>query len=307
MSRSPWRAVLGLSFTLLAGGAVGSCASGPPQSAEDRPVWPPGIYVGSTYPLAVYVFADPPPAGVAPEAELALAHVVVGSAASDLPTQDIAFLVPRSEQDEIAIANPTIRLLRLLAYARARSPAPIWLIGTKPDLISLMRGRPPLRPQAFAGFVLLPSSPEECNRPAVERDNGLFGMPTVEVGTGSPFCQGPVQAEPDTGPPAPPAPITAPYQPPPPRPLPPSLLTPAPPPPDTSAPDTAGSAPPPAAIPFSKAPSGGVLHLTPAPKPPVESAPLGPAAPAPAPPLAAPPPPPPAPPPGTAPGGTITT
>lgn len=302
MSRHPWHTIWGCCLALAMTGGMGGCAGTPPQAEEQRPVWPPGLYVGSTYPLAVYVFADPPPAGVSPEAELASAHLVVGSAGAELPTHDIAFLVPRTEQDEIEIANPTIRLLRLLAYARARSPAPIWLIGTKPDIISLMHGTPPLRPQAFAGFVLLPATPEECNRPPVENDQGLFGMPTIEVGTGMPFCQSPVRAEPDTATTAPPAPITAPYQPPPPRPLPPSLLTPAPPP--AASPPATGTSPPPSAMPFSKAPPEGVLHLTPAPKPPVESAPLSPTAPS-SPLSPSPLPPPPAPP--APPAESITT
>jgi hypothetical protein len=303
MPRIPWRALLEGSLAWTAAAVLAACASAPPPQTAERPVWPPGVYVGSTYPLAVYVFADPPPAGDSPEAELALAHLVVGSAAAELPTRDIAFLVPRAEQDTAVLANPTIRLLRLLAYARAQSPAPIWLVGTKPDLISLMHGSPPLRPQAFAGFVLLPATPEECNRPAIEQDQGLFGLPTIEVGTGMPFCQSPPRPAPDTAPPPPPAPITAPYQPPPPRPLPPSLLTPqAPSPPPPAPPATAGPSPPPSAIPFSKAPTEGILRLTPAPKPPVESAPLTPAPTAPPP-----PPPPPSAPPSASPAESITT
>ncbi len=325
----------GLALLMLAG-----CSSGANQQRLARPTWPPGAYIGPSWPVATYVFLSSPNPGGDVRAVSADADAVIGAAGRYLPTRDFALLLPDQRNDQLVV-NPTIRMLRLLAYARARSPAPVWLVGTMQDIDLVLHGMPAVSPRAFAGFVLLPMSVEGCGTPAQMQEQGLDGMPTVVVGMGSAACLSaprPMATLP------PPAPITAPYHPPlgvMPV-LPPGLQATAPPaiappaaepplsPPD-AAPDQAGTnalplplpplppaattpgAPPtgakiatpalPANMPFQRvAPiSPGNLILKTAPKPPVTIQPL------PAPGVTPPPPPPPATPGQTIPQTTITT
>jgi hypothetical protein len=120
-------------------------------------------------------------------AAVASADEVVASAGRYLPTRDFSLLLP-NPRDEALIANPTIRMLRLLAYARARSPAPVWLVGSQQDIDLVLHGVPSIPARAFAGFVLLPMTPDDCGGEAEMHEQGLDGMPTVLVGLGSAAC-----------------------------------------------------------------------------------------------------------------------
>jgi len=176
-------AVLGCGLTLLAvTGCSGSGAERPP-----RPSWPPGAYIGPSWPRAVYVFLSSPRPEGDVRAALASADEVVASAGRYLPTRDFSLLLP-NPRDEALIANPTIRMLRLLAYARARSPAPVWLVGSQQDIDLVLHGVPSIPARAFAGFVLLPMTPDDCGGEAEMHEQGLDGMPTVLVGLGSAAC-----------------------------------------------------------------------------------------------------------------------
>lgn len=195
----------GLALLMLAG-----CSSGANQQRLARPTWPPGAYIGPSWPVATYVFLSSPNPGEDVRAVSADADAVIGAAGRYLPTRDFALLLPDQRNDQLVV-NPTIRMLRLLAYARARSPAPVWLVGTMQDIDLVLHGMPAVSPRAFAGFVLLPMSVEGCGTPAQMQEQGLDGMPTVVVGMGSAACLSaprPMATLP------PPAPITAPYHPP---------------------------------------------------------------------------------------------
>ncbi len=318
--------ILGCGLALL---ALGGCSSDADQQRVARPIWPPGAYIGPKWPVATYVFLSSPGPGATIRATSADADAIIGAAGRYLPTRDFAILLPDPRNDQLVV-NPTIRMLRLLAYARARSPAPVWLVGTMQDIDLVLHGVPAISPHAFAGFVLLPMSSEGCGTPAQIQEQGLDGMPTIAVGTGS-LCLG---AHPPLAALPPPAPITAPYHPPlgvmpdlppglqspPPAPMPesaPEAIAPAP--PEATSPTIAGpSTPPlplppvppengptlaapalPSNMPFQRvvpAPAGSPILKT-APKPPVAIQPL------PAPGVTPPPPPPPP----TIPGQTITT
>ncbi len=195
----------GLALLMLAG-----CSSGANQQRLARPTWPPGTYIGPSWPVATYVFLSSPNPGGDVRAVSAGADAVIGAAGRYLPTRDFALLLPDQRNDQLVV-NPTLRMLRLLAYARARSPAPVWLVGTMQDIDLVLHGMPAVSPRAFAGFVLLPMSVEGCGTPAQMQEQGLDGMPTVVVGMGSAACLSaprPMATLP------PPAPITAPYHPP---------------------------------------------------------------------------------------------
>jgi hypothetical protein len=190
--------------------ALSGCSSDADQQRVARPTWPPGAYIGSSWPVATYVFlSSPNPAGGV-RAASADAEAVIGAAGRYLPTRDFALLLPDPRNDQLVV-NPTIRMLRLLSYARARSPAPVWLVGTMQDIDLVLHGVPAVPARAFAGFVLLPMSAEGCGTPAQMQEQGLDGMPTVVVGMGSAACLSaprPMATLP------PPAPIIAPYHPP---------------------------------------------------------------------------------------------
>lgn len=176
-------AVLGCGLVLL---AVTGC-SGSGAERPLRPSWPPGAYIGPSWPRAVYVFLSSPRPEGDVRAALASADEVVASAGRYLPTRDFSLLLP-NPRDEALIANPTIRMLRLLAYARARSPAPVWLVGSQQDIDLVLHGVPSIPARAFAGFVLLPMTPDDCGGEAEMHEQGLDGMPTVLVGLGSAAC-----------------------------------------------------------------------------------------------------------------------
>ncbi|MCA7119329.1 MAG: hypothetical protein LGL72_07965 [Acidibrevibacterium sp.] len=205
--RSKRAVILGCGLALL---ALAGCSSGANQQRLARPTWPPGAYIGPSWPVATYVFLDPPNPGGDVRAASADADAVIGAAGRYLPTRDFALLLPDPRNEQLVV-NPTIRMLRLLAYARARSPAPVWLVGTMQDLDLVLHGVPAISPHAFAGFVLLPMSAEGCGTPAQMQEQGLDGMPTVVVGMGSAACLSaprPMATLP------PPSPIIAPYHPP---------------------------------------------------------------------------------------------
>ncbi len=205
--RSKRAVIFGCGLALL---TLTGCSSGANQQSLARPSWPPGAYIGPSWPVATYVFlSSPNPAGGV-RAASADADAVIGAAGRYLPTRDFALLLPDPRNDQLVV-NPTIRMLRLLAYARARSPAPVWLVGTMQDIDLVLHGVPAVPPRAFAGFVLLPMSAEGCGTPAQMQEQGLDGMPTVVVGMGSAACLSaprPMATLP------PPAPIIAPYHPP---------------------------------------------------------------------------------------------
>jgi hypothetical protein len=195
--------ILGCGLALL---ALAGC-SGANQQRVARPTWPPGAYIGPSWPVATYVFLSSPNPNADIRAVSVDADAVIGAASRYLPTRDFAILLPDPRNDYL-VRNPTIRLLRLLAYARARSPAPVWLVGTMQDINLVLHGVPAIPARAFAGFVLLPMTEEGCGTPPEMQEAGLDGMPTVTVGMGSAAC---ANALPPMATLPPPAPITAPY------------------------------------------------------------------------------------------------
>lgn len=256
-------AALGCGLVLLAAGCSSHSANRP-----SRPSWPPGAYIGATWPRAVYVFLSSPRPEGDVRAAMASADEVIASAGRYLPTRDFSLLLP-NPRDETLIANPTIRMLRLLAYARARSPAPVWLVGSEQDIDLVIHGRPSIPARAFAGFVLMPMTPDDCGGEAEMHEQGLDGMPTILVGVGSacaPHAPAGVARE---GP----APITTPPFVAPESPPPSMALAPAAPP---AAPQTPPAAPSQAAPSLAAPPttaSSAALPATPVPTPPASQPP----------------------------------
>lgn len=160
------------------------------ETGSPRIAAEPVVYTGPATPAAVLVF-------VPGESPYGGASVTPASSnpLSDIPPslwadQGLGVVTPRitdvllNEEREADLA-----LRRMLAYARAMADAPIWLVGSAPEVRSALERLPAGRGTVSGIVITSVSSPAgTCSQTVVYSNRGVGGVPAVQVRSSGDAC-----------------------------------------------------------------------------------------------------------------------
>jgi len=159
----------------------GRIAQQTPPAAVAGPATPDGLVQPVAY----------KPAG----SPVAVLVVMPGSGAlADVPPalwadQGFDVITPRITEALLAERSADLARARMLAYARAMARAPIWLVGSGPEIQETLERLPAGAGQVSGVVMTSVSSPSgSCSRTVVYSSQGSGGQPTVQVRSAGNAC-----------------------------------------------------------------------------------------------------------------------
>lgn len=167
-------------------------------STQSRPGIAPVAYTGPATPAAVLVFLPGTGFGAPDMAD------VLGDVPPALwADQDLGVVTPRITDTLLAEERDMDRTFQhMLAYARAVANAPIWLVGSGPEIQNALASLPPGHGPISGVVVTSVSSPSgTCSRTIVYSSPSRSGVPTVQVRSSGNACEAGAEINPGMRPP----------------------------------------------------------------------------------------------------------